>query len=45
MLINKIKLKYFVDYIISMLYDQNVNLVFCLGCRNYINEIMDIGGY
>lgn len=38
-------MKHFADYITSMLHDQNMNLAFCLGCRNHINEIMYIGGH
>lgn len=36
---------HFADNITSMLHDQNVNLAFCLGCRNHINEIMYIGAH
>lgn len=36
---------HFADNITSMLHDQNVNLAFCPGCRNHINEIMYIGAH
>lgn len=36
---------HFADNITSMLHDQNVNLAFCLGCRNHINKIMYIGAH
>lgn len=36
---------HFADNITSMLHDQNVNLAFCLGCRNHINVIMYIGAH